>query len=207
VNSSSLKTIPLQEFYAQFEELRSVHLVTEPRGARHWAPNKRRNISKTDVKMGRKRASHGGKEKTKLIENSELELQGLTPERTCHRLRGSMDKSGPGSPDKTTEQTERKTQRQDLLVEFTSSSLHCLPGKSCDFPGMVTFWSESPGFLCVALAVLELYRLIDKAGLELTQRDPPSSASRVLELKICDSLVSLGPDDMEDAVQESSSYF
>jgi hypothetical protein len=36
-------------------------------------------------------------------------------------------------------------------------------------------------FLCVALAVLEL--TLDRAGLEL--RNPPASASRVLELKAC----------------------
>jgi hypothetical protein len=38
------------------------------------------------------------------------------------------------------------------------------------------------GFLCVALAVLELHS-VDQAGLEL--RNPPASASRVLGLKAC----------------------
>ena len=36
------------------------------------------------------------------------------------------------------------------------------------------------GFLCIALAVLEL---VDQAGLEL--RNPPASDSRVLRLKVC----------------------
>jgi hypothetical protein len=38
------------------------------------------------------------------------------------------------------------------------------------------------GFLYVALAVLEL-TLVDQAGLEL--RNPPASASQVLDLKVC----------------------
>jgi hypothetical protein len=38
------------------------------------------------------------------------------------------------------------------------------------------------GFLCIALAVLEL-TFVDQAGLEL--RNPPASASRVLGLKAC----------------------
>jgi hypothetical protein len=37
------------------------------------------------------------------------------------------------------------------------------------------------GFLCIALAVLELF--VDQAGLEL--RNPPAFASRVLGLKAC----------------------
>jgi hypothetical protein len=37
------------------------------------------------------------------------------------------------------------------------------------------------GFLCVALAVLD--HSVDQAGLEL--RNPPASASQVLELKAC----------------------
>jgi hypothetical protein len=37
------------------------------------------------------------------------------------------------------------------------------------------------GFLCIALAVLELF--VDQAGLEL--RNPPASSSRVLGLKAC----------------------
>jgi hypothetical protein len=40
------------------------------------------------------------------------------------------------------------------------------------------------GFLCVALAVLELS--VDQAGLKL--RNPPASASQVLELKVCASI-------------------
>jgi hypothetical protein len=39
------------------------------------------------------------------------------------------------------------------------------------------------GFLCVALAVLELAHFVDQAGLEL--RNPPASASQVLGLKAC----------------------
>jgi hypothetical protein len=42
-------------------------------------------------------------------------------------------------------------------------------------------WGFETGFLCVALAVLEL--TLDQAGLEL--RNPPASASRVLEVKAC----------------------
>jgi hypothetical protein len=42
------------------------------------------------------------------------------------------------------------------------------------------FWFFETGFLCIALAVLEL-TLVDQAGLEL--RNPPASASRVLGLK------------------------
>jgi hypothetical protein len=38
------------------------------------------------------------------------------------------------------------------------------------------------GFLCIALAVLELI-FVDQAGLEL--RNPPASASQVLGLKVC----------------------
>ena len=44
------------------------------------------------------------------------------------------------------------------------------------------FWFFKTGFLCVALAVLELTS-IDQAGLEL--RNPPASASQVLGLKAC----------------------
>ena len=40
------------------------------------------------------------------------------------------------------------------------------------------------GFLCVALAVLEL-TFVDQAGLEL--RNPPASVSQVLGLKACDT--------------------
>jgi hypothetical protein len=43
------------------------------------------------------------------------------------------------------------------------------------------FFSET-GFLCIVLAVLEL-NFVDQAGLEL--RNPPVSASQVLELKAC----------------------
>jgi hypothetical protein len=46
------------------------------------------------------------------------------------------------------------------------------------------FWFFKTGFLCIALAVLELTtHLVDQAGLEL--RNPPASASRVLGLKAC----------------------
>jgi hypothetical protein len=51
----------------------------------------------------------------------------------------------------------------------------------------ITFYIEKRAFferrfLCVALAVLEL-TFVDQAGLEL--RNPPASASQVLELKVC----------------------
>jgi hypothetical protein len=51
-----------------------------------------------------------------------------------------------------------------------------------DWFGLVWFWFFETGFLCVALAVLEL-TLLDQAGLEL--RNPPASASQVLGLKAC----------------------
>jgi hypothetical protein len=44
------------------------------------------------------------------------------------------------------------------------------------------FWFFETGFLCIALAVLEL-TFVDQAGLEL--RNPPASASRMLGLKAC----------------------
>jgi hypothetical protein len=54
------------------------------------------------------------------------------------------------------------------------------------FLGFFCFWFcfcfFETGFLCIALAVLEL-TLVDQAGLEL--RNPPASASRVLGLKVC----------------------
>jgi hypothetical protein len=43
-------------------------------------------------------------------------------------------------------------------------------------------WFFETGFLCIALAVLEL-TFVDQAGLEL--RNPPASASQVLGLKTC----------------------
>jgi hypothetical protein len=43
------------------------------------------------------------------------------------------------------------------------------------------FWFFKTGFLCIALAVLELF--VDQAGLEL--RNLPASASLVLGLKAC----------------------
>jgi hypothetical protein len=39
------------------------------------------------------------------------------------------------------------------------------------------------GFLCIALAVLELTHFVDQAGLKL--RNPPASASKMLGLKAC----------------------
>jgi hypothetical protein len=39
------------------------------------------------------------------------------------------------------------------------------------------------GFICIALAVLELTHFVDQADLEL--RNPPASASQVLGLKAC----------------------
>jgi hypothetical protein len=44
------------------------------------------------------------------------------------------------------------------------------------------FWFFETGFLCTALAVLEL-TFVDQAGLEL--RNLPASVSRVLGLKVC----------------------
>jgi hypothetical protein len=45
-----------------------------------------------------------------------------------------------------------------------------------------SFFFFETGFLCVALAALEL-TLVDQAGLE--HRNPPASASQVLGLKAC----------------------
>ena len=50
----------------------------------------------------------------------------------------------------------------------------------CGLAAHSFFFSET-GFLCVALAVLEL--TVDQAGLEL--RNPSASASQVLGLKVC----------------------
>ena len=50
------------------------------------------------------------------------------------------------------------------------------------FVRLFVCFSET-GFLCVALAVLELTHSVDQAGLKL--RDLPASASQVLGLKAC----------------------
>ena len=48
----------------------------------------------------------------------------------------------------------------------------------------VLFCFPETGFLCVALAVLELTtHFVDQAGLKL--RNPPASTSQVLGLKVC----------------------
>jgi hypothetical protein len=49
------------------------------------------------------------------------------------------------------------------------------------FFSFLLFFPPETGFLCVALAVLEL--TVDQAGLKL--RNPPASASQVLGLKVC----------------------
>ena len=51
------------------------------------------------------------------------------------------------------------------------------------------FWFFETGFLCVALAVLELTHSVDQAGLKL--RNLPASASQVLELKACTTTAQL----------------
>jgi hypothetical protein len=50
------------------------------------------------------------------------------------------------------------------------------------------FWLFETGFLCVALAVLEL-TFVDQAGLKL--RNPLASASQVLGLKVCTTTAQL----------------
>jgi hypothetical protein len=50
----------------------------------------------------------------------------------------------------------------------------------CLFVCLFVFWFFKTGFLCIALAVLELTH---QAGLEV--RNPPASPSQVLGLKVC----------------------
>jgi hypothetical protein len=63
------------------------------------------------------------------------------------------------------------------------SSMCCNHSAICLFRPFIIylFFIFETGFLCVALAVLEL--TVDKAGLEL--RDSPTSASKALGLKVC----------------------
>jgi hypothetical protein len=68
-----------------------------------------------------------------------------------------------------------------LLIPGKSSTTELYPS-SFYFFYFFYFWFFETGFLCIALAVLEL-TFVDQAGLEL--RSPPASASRVLGLKAC----------------------
>ena len=61
-------------------------------------------------------------------------------------------------------------------------SLHSPGSLSLSLSLFLFFWFFETGFLCIALAVLEL-TFVDQAGLEL--RNPPASASQVLGLKVC----------------------
>ena len=54
----------------------------------------------------------------------------------------------------------------------------------CLFGWLVWLGFFETGFLCVALAVLELF--VDQTGLKL--RNPPASASRALGLKACGTM-------------------
>jgi hypothetical protein len=65
-----------------------------------------------------------------------------------------------------------------ISIVATSNVVDLGPFFVCLF---VLFFFKT-GFLCVALAVLEL-TFVDQAGLEL--RNPPASASQVLGLKAC----------------------